>query len=59
MSSLTAGLAVGVGMWVIVDEGANALLGLTPPAPAWPVVTHLRALARTSFTDSWWVRFCK
>lgn len=39
-----AGLAVGAGMWVAVDEGANAILGLTPPAPEWPLVTHVRAL---------------
>lgn len=42
---LAAGLSVGAGMWVVVDEGANAVLGLTPPAPEWPLVTHIRALA--------------
>lgn len=41
---LAAGLAVGTGMWVAVDEGTNAVLGLTPPAPEWPAVTHVRAL---------------
>lgn len=45
MAPLAAGLAVGTGMWVVVDEGANAVLGLTPPAPEWPLVTHVRALA--------------
>lgn len=42
---LAAGLAIGTGMWVVFDEGANAVLGLTPPAPEWPLVTHGRALA--------------
>ena len=32
-------------MWVLVDEGANPVLGLTPPATAYPLVTHVRALA--------------
>jgi hypothetical protein len=32
-------------MFVFVDEGANYVLGLTPPAPEWPLVTHFRALA--------------
>ncbi|MGH2655495.1 MAG: hypothetical protein ACRDIZ_02135 [Actinomycetota bacterium] len=42
---LRAGLVVGTAMFVFVDEGANYVLGLTPPAPEWPLVTHLRALA--------------
>ncbi|MGH8873937.1 MAG: DUF1440 domain-containing protein [Acidimicrobiia bacterium] len=42
---LSAGLAVGTAMFVFVDEGANYVLGLTPPAPEWPLVTHVRALA--------------
>ena len=41
---VAAGLAIGAGMWVVVDEGANAVLGLTPPAPDWPLITHVRAL---------------
>jgi hypothetical protein len=45
MGPLAAGLAVGTAMFVLVDEGANYVLGLTPPAPVWPLVTHLRALA--------------
>lgn len=45
LSPIAAGLAVGTGMWVFVDEGMNYVLGLTPPAPEWPLVTHLRALA--------------
>jgi hypothetical protein len=45
LGPVAAGLAVGTGMWVVVDEGANAVLGLSPPAPEWPLVTHIRALA--------------
>ena len=40
-----AGFVVGTGMWLVVDEGANVVLGLTPPAPEWPFVTHIPALA--------------
>ena len=32
-------------MLVVVDEGANYVLGLTAPAPEWPWVAHLCALA--------------
>lgn len=32
VGAVAAGIAVGTGMWV-VDEGANTVLGLTPPAP--------------------------
>jgi hypothetical protein len=42
---LRAGVAVGLGMWVVADEGANPVLDLTPPATEFPLVTHLRALA--------------
>jgi hypothetical protein len=45
LGPLAAGLAVGTAMWVLVDEGANAVLGLTPPATEWPLVTHTRAVA--------------
>lgn len=45
LGAVPAGVAVGVGMWVAVDEGANAVLGLTPPATEFPLVTHARALA--------------
>jgi hypothetical protein len=45
LGPLPAGLAVGTAMFVFVDEGANYVLGLTPPATEWPWVTHLRALA--------------
>lgn len=45
LGPLPAGLAVGTGMWIAVDEGANAALGLTPPAIEFPLVTHARALA--------------
>lgn len=44
LGAVPAGLAVGTGMWVVVDEGANAVLDLTPPAPEYPLVTHARAL---------------
>jgi len=45
MGAVPAGIAVGAGMWVLVDEGANAVLGLTQPATEFPLVTHVRALA--------------
>ncbi len=45
LGPLASGLAVGTAMFVFVDEGANYVLGLTPPAPDWPMVTHLRAFA--------------
>lgn len=44
MNPLAAGILTGVGMWVLVDEGANAMLGLTPPPPAYPRETHIRGL---------------
>jgi hypothetical protein len=40
-----AGLATGLGIFGIVDEGLNPLLGLTSPPRAYPLVTHLRGLA--------------
>jgi hypothetical protein len=48
---LRAGLAVGTAMFVLVDEGANYVLGLTPPAPEWPAVTHLGPWRPTWCTD--------
>lgn len=45
LAGVPAGVAVGIGMWVAADEGANAVLGLTPPATEFPFVTHARALA--------------
>ena len=44
LAPLPAGLAVGTGMWVLADEGANTALGLTPPPREFPLVTHARAL---------------
>jgi uncharacterized membrane protein YagU involved in acid resistance len=44
MTPLVAGLLAGLGMWLLVDEGANAALGFTPPATAYPRETHLRGL---------------
>jgi hypothetical protein len=41
---LPAGIAAGLGMFVFVDEGLNYVLGLTPPAPEWPLVSHVRGL---------------
>jgi len=39
-----AGLATALGMWLVVDEGMNWLLGSTPPPTAYPLITHGRAL---------------
>ena len=39
------GLAYGAAFWAVVDEGANALLGLTPGPRAFPWQTHARGLA--------------
>ncbi|HEV3475067.1 MAG TPA: hypothetical protein VG602_06855 [Actinomycetota bacterium] len=44
MNPLAAGMLSGLGIWLFVDEGANAVLGLTPPAPAYPRETHIRGL---------------
>jgi hypothetical protein len=44
MNPLRAGVITGLGMWVLVDEGANAVFGLTPPPPAYPREAHLRGL---------------
>ena len=47
---LAAGLGVALGMSVLVDEGANYLLGLTPPPAAWPATAHVRgALAHVVY----------
>jgi hypothetical protein len=40
-----AGLAVGMGMWVLIDEGLNPVAGLTAGPGAFSPVTHLRAAA--------------
>jgi hypothetical protein len=44
MNPIGAGILIGLGIWLVVDEGANAVLGLTPPAPAYPRETHIRGL---------------
>lgn len=44
MNPVGAGILTGLGIWLVVDEGANAVLGLTPPAPAYPRETHIRGL---------------
>ena len=36
--------STGFGLWLLVDEGANALFGLTPPPTAYPRETHVRGL---------------
>src|ERR687892_31755 len=44
MNPLGAGLLSGLGLWLVIDEGANAFLGLTPPPNAYPRETHVRGL---------------
>jgi hypothetical protein len=44
-ADLAAGLAFGAAFWLLVDEGANTLLGLTPPPRAFPLQAHARGLA--------------
>ena len=39
------GLLYGTAFWAVVDEGANAALGLTPGPAAFPWETHARGLA--------------
>ena len=43
--SLGFGTLYGVLFWLIVDEGANTSLGLTPPPQEFPWETHARGLA--------------
>jgi hypothetical protein len=43
--SLGGGLVFGALFWLLVDEGANAALGLTPGPAAFPWQTHARGLA--------------
>lgn len=42
---LGSGLAYGVAFWMVMDEGANTLLRLTPPPQRFPWQTHARGLA--------------
>jgi uncharacterized membrane protein YagU involved in acid resistance len=44
MNPLGAGILTGLGIWLVVDEGANPVMGFTPPAPAYPRETHIRGL---------------
>lgn len=44
-SSLARGLTFGGAFWLLVDEGANAALGLTPGPRAFPWQAHARGLA--------------
>lgn len=32
-------------MTLLVDEGLNYVLGLVPPAPEWPAVSHIGGVA--------------
>jgi len=41
---VTAGLAFGLSVSVVVDEVANPLMGFTAPPQAYPLVTHLRGV---------------
>ena len=43
VSPLSAGLATGMGGWLLVDELANSLF-FTPPPQAYPLSSHLRGL---------------
>jgi hypothetical protein len=43
-ASLGFGTLYGVLFWLIVDEGANTALGLTPPPGEFPWETHARGL---------------
>lgn len=44
-ADLAGGLAFGTAFWLVMDEGANTLLGLTPPPQAFPLETHARGMA--------------
>jgi hypothetical protein len=41
---LVAGIFTALVMWLFIDEGANAVFGLTPPPTAYPPETHVRGL---------------
>lgn len=43
-ASLGGGVLFGVLFWLLIDEGANAALGLTPGPSAFPWQTHARGL---------------
>ncbi len=44
-ADLGMGLAFGTAFWLVIDEGANTLLGLAPPPDRFPLETHARGLA--------------
>ena len=44
-AGLARGLAFGAAFWLLVDEGANTALGLTPGPTTFPWQTHARGLA--------------
>ncbi|MBW3570504.1 MAG: DUF1440 domain-containing protein [Gemmatimonadetes bacterium] len=44
-ADVAAGLGFGAAFWLVIDEGTNALLGLTPPPGRFPLQTHVRGLA--------------
>lgn len=44
-ASLGFGTFYGLLFWLVVDEGANTALGLTPPPQEFPWETHARGLA--------------
>jgi len=44
-AGLAHGLAFGAAFWLLVDEGANYALGLTPGPTKFPWQTHARGLA--------------
>lgn len=44
-ADLGNGLLFGTAFWAVVDEGANTVMGLTPPPTEFPWQTHARGLA--------------
>lgn len=44
-ADLGAGLLFGAAFWLLVDEGANTALRLTPPPAEFPIQAHARGLA--------------
>jgi uncharacterized membrane protein YagU involved in acid resistance len=42
MPALPAGIATGLTLFVIVDEGLNPIIGSSAPPQAYPVVSHVR-----------------
>lgn len=45
MGPLAAGLTTGLSLELLVDQGANTLLGFTPPPSAYPLATQVRGVA--------------